>query len=184
MLRRTNPSRSNARRGVAAVELAVILPFLMLLLFGIWEVGRFLDAQMLLEGACREGARQAAAGARRDPITGNVTFIYATPTTGETDVETAVKNWLARSGVSTTSVTVTYQNLDPSLPVSPYTTKDNPYQANRLDQLRVTVTIPYGDVRWSPTQVFMKFTSTLSASVLTYSNLDDAFTVDATIPNN
>jgi hypothetical protein len=162
----------------------VLLPFLTTLLFGIWEVGRFLDAQMLLEGACREGARQAAAGARRDPVTGNVTFIYAHPTSGQTDVETCVKDWLARSGINTANVTVTFTNLSPSAPVSPYTDKNDPYKANRLDQLQVVVTLPYNDVRWGPTQSFIQFTTTMSSSVLAYSNLDDPFSVNTTIPNN
>jgi len=176
--------KNQQRRGVAAVELAVIAPFLMMLLFGIWEMGRYLDAQMLLEGAVREGARQAAAGARRDPITGNMTLIYATPTTGQTDIETCVKQWLARSGVNTARVTVSYANLSPSAPVAPYTNKSDPYEANRLDQLRVTVTIPYNDVRWGSSQMFVPFTRIMSASTLAYSNQDDPFSVDSTIPNN
>ncbi len=177
-------SRTTPRRGVAAVEFAVIFPFLLILLFGIWEMGRFLDAQMLLEGAVREGARQAAAGARRDPNTTELTYIYAAPTPGQTDVETCVKRWLARSGVNTANVLVTFENLSNTAPVAPYTSKVNPFEANRLDQLRVTVSIPYDDIRWSPTQFYMQFTQRLTASALAYSNKDDPFTVDPTIPNN
>lgn len=182
MLRRA--SRPPIRRdAVATVEFAVILPFLLILLFGIWEVGRFLDAQMLLEGAVREGGRIAAAGSRRDPNTGELTLIYAVPTTGQTDVETAVKRWLARSGINTANVLVTYANLSPTPPVPPITAKDHPFEANRLDQLKVTVSIPYSDVRWSPTQTYFQPTRRISAQVLAYSNLDSPFTVDPTIPN-
>lgn len=180
-LKNANPDK---RRGVATVEFAVIFPFLLLLLFGIWEVGRYIDAQMMLEGAAREGARQAAAGSRRDPSTTELTYIYATPTSGQTDVETCVKRWLSASGVNTTNVVVTYENLSPTLPVSPYTSKNHPFEANRLDQLRVSVSIPYADVRWSSTQFFMQSTAILSTSVLTYSNKDEPFSVDPNIPNN
>lgn len=176
--------QSPPRRGVATVELAVILPFLFLLLFGIWEVGRFLDAQLLLEGAVREGARQAAAGSRRDPQTTELTYIYATPTSGQTDVETCVKRWLARSGINTTNVEVTFENLSNTPQVAPYTSKNHPFEANRLDQLRVSVSIPYQDVRWSAIQFIFAPSFTMTASVLSYSNKDEPFTVDPTIPND
>ena len=50
------------RTGTAAVELAVCLPFLLVLILGIWEVGRMVMVQQLIANAAREGGRQAAAG--------------------------------------------------------------------------------------------------------------------------
>jgi Flp pilus assembly protein TadG len=47
-------------RGAAAVELAVILPLLLLILFGIMEFGRAYNVQVSLTQAAREGARYAA----------------------------------------------------------------------------------------------------------------------------
>ena len=47
-------------RGAAAVELALILPILILLLFGIFEFGRAYNTQISLSGAAREGARVMA----------------------------------------------------------------------------------------------------------------------------
>ena len=50
------------RRGVAAVELAVVLPLFLMLVFGIVEFGRaFMVGQLLTTGA-REGARLAVMG--------------------------------------------------------------------------------------------------------------------------
>jgi Flp pilus assembly protein TadG len=46
--------------GAAAVELALILPILILLLFGIFEFGRAYNTQNSLSGAAREGARVMA----------------------------------------------------------------------------------------------------------------------------
>jgi Flp pilus assembly protein TadG len=46
--------------GAAAVELALILPILILLLFGIFEFGRAYNTQISLSGAAREGARVMA----------------------------------------------------------------------------------------------------------------------------
>ncbi|MBZ0258666.1 pilus assembly protein, partial [bacterium] len=48
---------SCGERGSATVEFALVLPILMLLLFGIIEFGRVLSVQHLLNTAAREGAR-------------------------------------------------------------------------------------------------------------------------------
>jgi len=44
-------------QGAAAVEFALVLPLLMLLIFGIVDFGRMLNAQIVLTEAAREGAR-------------------------------------------------------------------------------------------------------------------------------
>src|SRR5215469_16309154 len=44
-------------RGAAVVEFALLLPLLLLLLFGIIDFGRALNAQVTLTQAAREGAR-------------------------------------------------------------------------------------------------------------------------------
>jgi Flp pilus assembly protein TadG len=60
------PTRSDSRsdtrfdRGAAAVELAVVLPLLLLLVFGIIDFGRMLNSQITVSAAAREGARWAA----------------------------------------------------------------------------------------------------------------------------
>jgi Flp pilus assembly protein TadG len=61
-----NRARSNGRktsdRGTAAVEFALMVPVLLLILFGIIDFGRALNAQITLTGAAREGVRLAALG--------------------------------------------------------------------------------------------------------------------------
>src|SRR5215472_18044642 len=49
-------------RGAAAVEFALLLPLLLLLVFGIIDFGRAINAQITLTQAAREGARLAALG--------------------------------------------------------------------------------------------------------------------------
>jgi Flp pilus assembly protein TadG len=49
-------------RGAAAVEFALVLPLLLLILFAIIDFGRALNAQITLTQAAREGARLAALG--------------------------------------------------------------------------------------------------------------------------
>lgn len=49
-------------RGAAAVEFALVLPVLLLILFGIIDFGRALNAQITLTNAARAGAQMAAEG--------------------------------------------------------------------------------------------------------------------------
>jgi len=51
---------ANRDRGAAMVEFALLLPLLLLLLFGIIDFGRALNAQITITQAAREGARLAA----------------------------------------------------------------------------------------------------------------------------
>lgn len=53
-------NRRNHERGAAAVEFALILPVLLLLVFGIVEFGRVYNIQTSMTAAAREGARAMA----------------------------------------------------------------------------------------------------------------------------
>jgi Flp pilus assembly protein TadG len=52
--------RIDGDNGVVSVELALVLPFLLLLIFGIIQFGRAYNAKVELTGAVREGARALA----------------------------------------------------------------------------------------------------------------------------
>jgi Flp pilus assembly protein TadG len=52
--------RISREDGVAAVEFAIILPLLCLILFGVLEFGRVWSQYQVFQGAAREGARCAA----------------------------------------------------------------------------------------------------------------------------
>jgi Flp pilus assembly protein TadG len=62
MRHKRTSNRSARDRGAAAVEFALVLPLLLLIIFGIIDSGRALSAQVILTGAAREGARLAALG--------------------------------------------------------------------------------------------------------------------------
>lgn len=49
----------NIRRGSATVETALVLPVVLMLFFGIFEYGKLLSAQQVIEDAARAGARYA-----------------------------------------------------------------------------------------------------------------------------
>jgi Flp pilus assembly protein TadG len=116
--------RRPQRRAVAAVEFAMILPVILTLLLGIWEVGRMIEIQQILYNAAREGGRQAASGELTNA-----------------QVQDAVTDSLQTSGVPVPNVVVTVKDLD--------TPANDVSNANYLDRIQITVTIPIADVRWS-----------------------------------
>ncbi len=58
-----------SEKGQAVVELALVLPLLLLLLFGIMEFGRVFDASLVITQAVREGARAGAVGGTDADVT-------------------------------------------------------------------------------------------------------------------
>ncbi|WBS04879.1 pilus assembly protein [Pseudoduganella sp. SL102] len=72
----TRPMRYATRqRGIAAVEFALILPILLMLLFGMIDAGRALQANIIMVNIGREGANMVARG--NTPLeTGSQDIIY------------------------------------------------------------------------------------------------------------
>src|SRR5579859_1395033 len=96
---RRRPARSAIRdRGAAAVEFALLLPLLLLLIFGIIDFGRALNAQITLTQAAREGARMAALG---EP---NVASSTQAAATGLSPVTVSVTSCPVNAGVGVNAV--------------------------------------------------------------------------------
>ncbi len=53
-------SKARLRRGASLVELALVFPFLLTIIFGLVEFSRFLMVKQAITNAAREGAREAA----------------------------------------------------------------------------------------------------------------------------
>jgi Flp pilus assembly protein TadG len=82
-------TRENRRWGAVTVEAALVLPLVLLFLFGIMEFGRFLVTVNVFNNAARAGALYAAK--HGDPIILNGTTYGA----GTTDITNVVTNDLA-----------------------------------------------------------------------------------------
>src|SRR6266446_4936662 len=83
------PRRFGNRRGVAAVEFALVAPVFFVLVFGMIEYGRVVMVQQVLTNAVREGARNGV-------VNGSTT----------SGVTSAVNNYLTSAGIHTATVTV------------------------------------------------------------------------------
>jgi Flp pilus assembly protein TadG len=141
--------RPRRRRGVATVEFALVLPFLLLLLLGMWEVGRMLHIQQSLSNAAREGGRQASTGLLTN-----------------SQVQQVVLDYLNRNSVPTTNATVTVVNVTRGGDVT---------EAVQMDKLQVDVSVPVQDFRWVNLYLVTTSTTRLNAQTVWYSYKDQEF---------
>jgi len=103
--------RLKNKRGIASIEFALILPILLVLLFGIIELSLILYNKAMLTNASREGAR-AGIVYRADPSTG----IYSPIT--DSEIEAVVNHYLANhlvtfGGPKTATTTITRVGTSP-----------------------------------------------------------------------
>jgi len=75
-------------KGQTLVEMAIVLPLLILLLFGIFEFGRVGHAYLTLNYAAREGARLGVTGVDDDAVRERVENAASTLETGDIEFET------------------------------------------------------------------------------------------------
>lgn len=104
--RRTRPSKRD--EGAAAVELAILLPVLLLLIFGIVDFGRMLNSQIIITEAAREGARWAALG-QTTPTPAARATTAAIGLTAPAPTATVTACPLSAAPADRATATVTYQ---------------------------------------------------------------------------
>jgi Flp pilus assembly protein TadG len=168
---RLNRSR-HPRRGVAAVEMAVITPFLLGLIVGIWEIGQLIQTQTILNNAARNGARLASQGQVIN-LVGAYTEIYTN--TGTPNVTSTVLQYLQSSGITNLNgVTVQFQYL------SGNTGLTDPYQGSQNQQFMVSVTMPYSNVKISPLSLVNP--QTMGAQAVWQIMVDTPLTINPNIP--
>ena len=153
--------RFQLRCGIAAVELAVVAPLVVGLLVGLLEVGQLVKVNQIVSNAAREGARKAATGVNT----------YA-------DVQTTVANYLTNAGITNQSgLTVTVSDVTQGNSGPQF----NPSTANWLDQLQITVTLPYSNVRLAP--LLIPPNTVISAQAVWFSNQDQPYPTSITPPS-
>jgi Flp pilus assembly protein TadG len=159
------------RRATASVELALLAPVLLAALFGIWEIGRLVQMQQVVDNAAREGGRQAARG--------DLTAAQ---------VQTAVTNYLQDAGINTTGITFTYTDasVTPSVQRTAPIDVNNPAidvsQAQPSDQIHMAVNVPYKNVRWLAINLFLSDTTMMTATADWYCMKNVPLIINTTIP--
>lgn len=117
------------RQGAAVVEFAIVAPLFFLLVFGMIEYGRMVMVQQVITNASREGARRA---------------VLEGATTGE--VISAVEAFLDAAAVDSNAAAVV---------ISP----DPPENAGFGGAVTVTVTVPFKEVSWLPSPMYLGSTT-------------------------
>ena len=135
------------RRGVSAVEFAVILPVVVTLIFGMIELGRTLHVHHQIHEAARAGAR-----------------LYSAWGNSETEIRDMVDAAMADSGIASSDYTVT---LDPS---DPNTVED------LLTEVSVTVSVDFDDIGWLAGNWFMAGRTLEARATLPYDPADAEYT--------
>ena len=124
------------RRGAAAVEFAVVAPVFFLLVFGMIEYGRMVMVQQIIVNSAREGCRAAV-------LDGSTT--------------SGVKSTVI-TAMSSGNITITTSNVT----VSP----DPPSNAEFGDPVTVTVTVPFNQVSWLPSPMYLGGKSMTAATTM------------------
>ena len=95
-------------RGQALVELAIVLPILLLILMGIFDFGRIFHGYLSVTTAAREAARQASLG-RTDAEIYATAFASATPLEAAQLVVTVTPGFNTRTPGTNIEVIIKYQ---------------------------------------------------------------------------
>ena len=111
--------------------------------------------------AAREGARKASTGAN--------TFA---------DVQTTVANYLTNAGITNqTGLTITVYDVTQGNSGPQF----NPSQAVSLDQLQITVTLPYANIQL--TRFLNSQSTVITGRAVWFSNQDQAYPTNITPPS-
>ncbi len=116
------------RRAVAAVEFAVLAPFLFLLAMGAFEVGRAIMVRQVLNDAVRKACRTGVL-----------------PGHANSDITTDVNDILTDNSVPTADATITILVNGVAVDAS---------TAQKGDQISVKVSVPFNEVTWTPLLFF------------------------------
>jgi Flp pilus assembly protein TadG len=135
------------RRGAAAVEFAVVLLPMWTIVMGIIECGRLMSAETILVNAAREGARLAV-------LSGST--MGTSTSTGATEVNYRVREFLDSASISSSAATVTVTDLD-NTSIADLTS------ASAGDRIQVSVSIPFTSVAWTTPWFFKSATLSMNS---------------------
>ena|ERR1017187_6404312 len=179
------------RDGVAAVEFACCLPLLVLILTGLWQVGRFTEVQQVLWNAGREGARDASLGQDnlQTVATNLLTYLQgAEQTAFGRGHATSMIAPVITLPANTTGYTCWDNTANKELFTMTFTDITNPNitdptAMNQLDLYQIGVQVPFASIGWSPVIPTGGMTR-LKVTVVWTSLVDTPFQIAPDLPSS
>ena len=163
-------SSHTTRIGAAAVEFALVLPVMVLLLFGLWEVGRITEVSNVMSNGTREAARDCSLSEDSFSTVASNTLAYlqaSEPTAFGQGHSTTMKPPVVGIPANATGYTCwdntanrelfTIYFVDVSAP-----SVTDPTGMSKLDHFQVGVSVPYSTIRW---ETYSQITGVTRASV-------------------
>ena len=177
------------RRGAAAVEFALCLPLLWLILTGLWEVGRITEVQGVVWNSAREAVRDASLG--QDNLltvaSNLVTYLQsAEPTAFGLGHSTSMISPVVSLPANTTGYTCWDNTANKELFTITFsdltrTSITDPTAMKQLDLYKIGVQVPYNSISWSSI-VPVAGSSRLTSAVVWASMVDSPFQIAPSIP--
>jgi len=177
------------RLGSAAVELAVCLPLMCLVLTGLLEVGRITQVSEVMWNSAREAARDASLGEDNlQTVTTNLlTYLQsAAPSAFAQGHQTTLIAPVISLPANTTGYTCWDNTANRELFTMTFTdltqpTVTDPTAMSQLDVYQIGVQVPYSSIRLSPVAQVTNM-SRLSVTVVWASMLDSPFKITPYLP--
>jgi Flp pilus assembly protein TadG len=176
------------RPGTASVEFALCLPLLVLILFGLWELGRITEVEEVMWNSAREAGRDASLGQEdlKTVATNLANYLQAAEPSafGQghsinmiAPVVTLPANTTGYTCWDTTAnrelFTMTFTDLThPSV--------TDPTAMSQLDVYQINVQVPYANIGWVPANI-TGFTR-LNAGSTWASMVDSPFNIAPSLP--
>jgi Flp pilus assembly protein TadG len=179
----------NRRDGVAAVEFAICVPFVILILSGLWEVGRFTEVQQVSWNSAREAARDASLCGDNLQAVANNLLVYlqsAEPTAFGQGHTTTMIAPVVTLPANTTGYTCWDNTAGRELFTITFKDITNPGITDptamlQLDRYEIGLQIPYASIAWSPLAQITG-NSRLYATVDWVSMNDSPFQIPPSLP--
>ncbi|HEV3343509.1 MAG TPA: TadE family protein [Pirellulales bacterium] len=133
-LRRLPPIRRRQRRGAVTVEMAFVAPIFFVFVLGVIEITRAMMVESLLTNAAHLGCRAGILDGAQ-----------------QSDVTTAVNNYLSAGGISGATTSVT---------------PNPPSSAGYGQSVTVTIKVPYSSVSWLPSPKWLASATLTATSVM------------------
>lgn len=149
-----------------------MLPLLIILIVGVWELGRLIQLQQIMCTAARDGARLAA---QANIINSNGDSTQIAMQTGDPNVVDTIRDSLQAAGIKDlTGLQITFEFIEGD------TSAMEPYQGVKNQRFRIRVSLPYENLRW--TNISLVNPKTLCGECTWQMLVDDPFTLSPNIP--